>query len=447
MDLSQLLGDEQLYLQAIDKLHRKNAKTNSLFKRTQQGVSLAAFAWDRKRLARTLARAVASGRYELQTAHTRSVKIGKKTRLLYDFQLTDLIVHDVVSSIIAKTIQPRLSTNVYSHVKGRSWWTSVRAFARYVRKHCAGRSQVKDRGLYVLRRDVSSYGDSIPVGESSHLWQMLKDTLQIKDETLATDPHWKLVQHVIRPERYTEQRDLVMNLRGIPTGSPISGTLGNLYLMELDGALEQVPDSFYSRYCDDFLFAHPDPNVVQSADQQIDHILDEKGLVANKSKEGTVFFNGAGCHSDEWTMVHGTQFVSFLGCTISFESTVSLSREKVRRFLKDVTSRVRRTALVTHTENLDATGELVCTAINRALNPRCRICVPAAPLLRSVITDRRQLKELDYQIARIVARQLTGKAGVKAFREIPYRKIREEWKLDSLYHARNLVGRSQRRTP
>jgi len=57
--------------------------------------------------------------------------------------------------------------------------------------------------------------------------------------------------------------------------------------------------------------------------------------------------------------------------------------------------------------------------------------------LRSVITNRPQLHALDYQIARTIVETLTGTEGVRAFRRVPYRTLRREWELVSLYHQRN----------
>ena len=52
--------------------------------------------------------------------------------------------------------------------------------------------------------------------------------------------------------------------------------------------------------------------------------------------------------------------------------------------------------------------------------------------------DRKQLKQMDRQIALWVAQALCGVYNQSAFRIIPYKKIRSEWHLPSLCHTRNL---------
>ena len=80
--------------------------------------------------------------------------------------------------------------------------------------------------------------------------------------------------------------------------------------------------------------------------------------------------------------------------------------------------------------------------INRVLDAKSTpVQQRSAGLVRRAVTDRRQLAQLDYLIAKIVLEAVTGKRGVRGFRKVPYRKIREDWGLVSLLHARNRWGR------
>jgi hypothetical protein len=77
--------------------------------------------------------------------------------------------------------------------------------------------------------------------------------------------------------------------------------------------------------------------------------------------------------------------------------------------------------------------------INEALDPASLCRQKSALLLRSVVTNRPQLKAIDYYVARIVAEALAGESSVRAFRRVPYRKLRDTWKLVSLCHQRNIT--------
>ena len=83
-------------------------------------------------------------------------------------------------------------------------------------------------------------------------------------------------------------------------------------------------------------------------------------------------------------------------------------------------------------------------AIKSALDPLSPLKLPYADYLRWIINDRGQLKQLDYTVAQLVAQKLTGSKSVKAFRYVPYRKIRNKWKLPSLVVMRNRYGKRRR---
>jgi hypothetical protein len=113
--------------------------------------------------------------------------------------------------------------------------------------------------------------------------------------------------------------------------------------------------------------------------------------------------------------------------------------------LIDLKKRALRTARALAEAPLDERGRTVCAAVNRTLSSRLDFTQErSAALLRRAVTNREDLKQLDYAIARIVARAVTGVPGPRAFREVSYRKIREEWRLISLFHARNQWPRTRR---
>jgi hypothetical protein len=434
------LRDQRRYLDQIDRLHLKYSQGRRLFDLEQDGVPLASFCLGRKKVARVLSETVGAGRYELQPAQARLVTIHGKPRLLYQLRLTDRIVHGVVAALINERVQPHYSDSLYSYRPGQHWWKAVADFARYLREHRRVRPDPKARGVYVMRRDIQKYTDTIPVGDRSPVWHQLKDLLGLKPERdRRSSSYWNLIRNVVRPETYSEGGYLYCNIHGLPTGSPISTTLFNLYLMPLDSVLANLPGAFYARYSDDILFAHPEASVVQHAIGRLESILNELRLSTNRSKDEDYYFTGAGRFSPVWASAKGTTSIAFLGCQVAFDGTVSLKPGKVHQLLNELRTRVRRTLMALPAQDPDTAGPVVCSVLNEALDPASLCRQKSALLLRSVVTNRPQLKDLDYHIARIVAESLSGVPGVRAFRRVPYRKVRESWKLVSLYHQRNTM--------
>lgn len=437
MNLHACLTDPRRYERQIERLHHKYLWTRRLYELQQSDVSLASFVLNRSTVARKVARTVGSGEYGLQPAHLRTITTDGKKRIVFAYRLTDLLVHGVVANILEEALT--LSASLYSYRKGVSWWTAISAFAAYARMHRKNQPDVRRRGFYVIRRDIDSYTDSIPVGATSAVWDMLRRVLLPFDDARSLSPaHWQLIESVVRPVAFVTEGQLFTQYRGVPTGQPISCVLFNLYLSGLDAQLDQIPGAFYARYCDDIVFAHPDPDVVRAADVCMRETLAALGIQFNESKSRNLYLTAAGRQSPAWPEARGTTAVPLLGCLISAHGTVSLSRKKRRRLLADLEDRAFGTARALKTRDPAAAGRTICSVINRALEPRLEFSQQrSATLLRRAVTDREDLKQLDYCIARIVLRAITGDRGARAFRVIPYRKMREEWQLISLLQARN----------
>jgi hypothetical protein len=439
MNVHARLADRHRYRQQIEKLHQKYLGTREIHDLQQSEVSLASFVLNRSTVARVVAKTVKRGEYQLGPAKIRTITDGKKERIVFAYRLTDLLVHGVVAGIIDEAVAPFLVDSLYSYRTGRSWWTAIAEFAAYVRHHRRRQPDVRRRGIYVLRRDIDSYTDTIPVGARSPVWEMLRHVLLLSNDGRPLAPgDWRLIETVVRPEAFVHQGEVFTQYRGVPTGQPISCVLFNLYLSGLDAQLQQIPGAFYARYCDDLIFAHPDSDVVRNADAVIREALAALALQLNARKSRDLYLTAAGRASTDWPAARGTSSVPFLGCLISAHGTVSLSRSKRRRLLADLRQRARRTVRALKTPDRDAAGRTVCSVINRALRPKLEFSQQrSAALVRRAVTDREHLRQLDYCIARIVLTAVTGEPGPRAFRAVSYKTVRNDWKLLSLYHARN----------
>jgi hypothetical protein len=436
--LHEALSDRRRYRRQIERLHRRHLTSGRLYTLEQGDVSLARFVLERRTVARLLARDVGRGAYRLEPARLRRIVTGTKERVVFGFRLTDLIVHGVVAQVLDEAIAPRLSESLYSYRRGVSWLDAVSRFAAYVRAHRRERPDPRARGLYVLRRDVDSYTDSIPVGPRSPLWEMLRGALGP-----ATDADRRLVETVVRPEAFVRPGALFTLYRGVPTGQPISCVLFNLYLADLDHELAAVPGAFYARYCDDLVFAHPDAAVARAAERRIEEVLRARGIGLNSEKSLTLWLTAAG-RPPAWAAARGATAAPLLGCRVSAQGTVALGGEKRRRLLVDLQHRARRAAeALGPAAPPEVAGPVVCAVVNRALEARAAFSQQrSAVVLRRAVTDREDLRQLDYAIARLVLRAVTGRDDVRAFRAFPYRRMRREWRLTSVVQARNRWGRA-----
>jgi hypothetical protein len=436
----QNLSDYRKYERQIERLqtHRRGIHEGE--------VSLARLNFHRAKIARMLARVVGRGEYVSGPARRKTIVVEGKERVVFSYGLRDLIVHGAVADSVAEALAPFLSSRLYSYRKGTAWWSAVSDFARFLRVYRKRHPEPKQRHIYVIRRDIDSYTDSIPVGEGAPVWEMLRNLLASPDQPALGPSDWKLLGKVVRPEvEVSGERPIVLE-RGVATGQPISCVLFNFYLADLDRRLEAVPDGFYARYSDDILFAHPSPEVVRKTGAEIDVFLERLGLRVKPAKSKDLYLTGAGRPSTDWPEAAGASAVPFMGVSVRADGTVSLGRKKTRKLLHDIAVRTRRVARSLPGEKPEELGRTICSTINQMFQADSVFSLEArsAALVRRAVTDRKQLAQLDHWIARIVLRAVTGDGSVRAFQKIPYRKIREEWGLISLEHARNLWHRRRR---
>jgi hypothetical protein len=424
------LADRRRYERQIERLHQRYLLTSRLYELRQSDVSLASIVMNRGKVARLLAREVADGSYALEPGEIRTIRARHKTREVFSCRLTDLIVHGVVADIVQEATLQRLSPRVFSYRKGLAWLTPITEFAAYLRAEHRKHADPRRRGVYVLRRDVDSYTDAIPLGRWSPLWTML--------EADVGKPLPALVEQVIRTEMRVNGNAIACRVKGLPMGQPIASVVANLYLGDMDRALEEIPGGFYARYGDDFLFAHADPAVAREAEAIIDETLLSLSLTVNEKKRRTLYLTPPGRSSPEWQQAAGASSIPFLGTWIRADGTIGLDEKKVQTLLREIEDRTAATVRTLRGAGREEVGRAVCAVVNRALDPQSALTQQrSAILLRRVVTDRQQLEQLDYWIARLVLKAITRRSNVRAFRQIPYGKLRRDWGLVSLVAVRN----------
>jgi hypothetical protein len=425
------LADAALLARVLGELAAKPARR--LDAPAADGVSLRTLLHEPEVLARRLARALARRAYQPAPAEVRRVLLDKE-RELYRFHPLDEVVHAAAAHVLGARAAPHLSPALWSYRRGRSSFQAVGELAAFVRAHRRQRPDPRARGVIVLRADVRRYGESIPLGPAAPVWGDLGALLAPDDEAGRT-----LLTALLRPE-LTIEGAAAEPLLGLPTGSPLANVVTNLYLAPADAVLSAVPGAFYARYGDDLCFAHAEAEVVAEAERALLAVLVARGLALNPEKRRLVHWNGAGRARGATA---GTTHITYLGCRVAFDGTVGLPGVKVRELLGDLRPRVRRAARLARTLPPAERAPAVCGAVTRALAVHAGSATPLASWLLTIVTDRRQLRQLDHLVALEVAGALTGRRGPRALRLLGYRRLRREHGLPSLVVRRNRRGRPE----
>ena len=280
--------------------------------------------------------------------------------------------------------------------------------------------------LYVVKRDISDYFASV-----SH-----KILLDLLAEHIDRDDYlFTLFSERIRFE-YQDESGHHRAEAGIPFGCASACVLANVYLTELDRALESVPNIQYFRYADDLLVLTSERDAAVAAIEKIQTILTGLSLTTKASHEQDwlLTINPAG---DE------TQFrraVSFrhLGLQFHCAGSVSLSRDKSRKIQNLFRFAFRRN----HRRWM------------RIIDPRERartlIAIASQTIARGVrnvaildyylkhVTDTSQLRLLDRWLAEEIVSLVFGGHKKGNFTKISFHELRQ-WGLPSLVHRHRLI--------
>lgn len=431
----QNLHDPQRYELQIDKIFNrvKDRKgLGALFETEYEGVPLFSFGYDRREIARYLAISVRNESYRFTPPVQKLVKTKNKNkkRLLYHINVLDKIVICVLANLLTELLLPFLNPCVFSYRKGVSAKDEVVSLARYIQAQQAPTSR---KGVYLLQTDIASYSDEINVQDTSGFWSRLAEYFD-KLGLQPTDYHWYLIKQAVRPDHYNLDGALVTNLKGAPTGSPITTVLYNYYVACVDFYLTCEPDLFYARYSDDIVICHADRSVVESAEDYLHIYLKAISLGLSEKKTNRLYFTSSG-HADSSSGWKGTNRINLLGYSLNGSGHYCISTTRQHKFLTKIRYRVKNSLNILKDFSLGDQGRYICQVANSLLTDDTTGSHLLTALQQS--NDPVQLKHLDYQIALIIAEALTGINGPKAFRTVSYRKLRQEWGLQSLLMLRH----------
>jgi hypothetical protein len=389
-----------------------------------------------RRTSRLLGRALGDGSFAPSAVTLRAVRIGGKERVLAALAPLDLVAHAVIADELGRRMEPLLSPQLFSYRRGRSPWTALRAVARGVSAHRRAHADPRARGLFVLRADVQDYTDSWPIHDGAPLWADLRALTGLDDAAA----HWRMLRALLVPE-ITGLAPAAVERRGILFGAPTTNVLANLYLAPLDAEMDAVPGLLYARFGDDVFCAHPDLPTLRAAQASLEAVLVARGLRLNQRKVRMLFWNGAGRRSPSAPQIEGAREVVFLGGAVSFSGGIALSPRKWSALARDLRARVRRTAAVLRASvpppsDGSEVAQALVDVVNQSLSIDAPLATDYAPLLATLVSDRRQLAELDRLLALWIAEALSQRTGVRAFRDWPWRRLRALG-LVSLVKARN----------
>ncbi len=365
----------------------------------------------------------------------RKIVTAGKARTIYYYHPVDDFLCFVMKEIFDDVAAKIYHEKVYSYQKYVSKLKPIKSFGKFVKQYVQHIQDPKNRGLFVLRRDIKSYGENISLKQNSFLWKKID---RVFDNNFAKDeffePVKKLFKNLCQPEIYSKQGNHI-NIIGIADGNSLSCVLLNFYLEPIDELLSGVSDGFYARYGDDIIFAHADYKAIKKCSENIDRVVADLGLGFSKNKCSDYYFNAAARVYENDISFQPVQAINYLGLSVNFKGEIEIRSDKLREFYLEMRQRVINTSVALNPskdKKLDVISLIMEEAFNLS-NPM--ISVRIEDLM--IINSRSQIKDIDYKLRLMIIKEVTKKNSVKALREISFRELIEKNEIHSFKHYIN----------
>jgi hypothetical protein len=205
---------------------------------------------------------------------------GEKVRTLYTVAWPYRVVLMALQAIIAKRMEDSYTPGLFSYRKGMGTFSAHRAFREYLKSK---------KKVWVAKRDVTGFGDSI-------VQSILYTRLEQYFPRIELPKFYHLLDQGIAPV-FTSVEGIEARLeKGIPSGSPLTPILENIYLLGLDQKFSELchsnSDFFYARYGDDFVIACTDLIQFQKVVSEADAYVLSLGLTYSEKKKVDVELGG-----------------------------------------------------------------------------------------------------------------------------------------------------------
>ena len=198
-------------------------------------------------LLKTIIQSIQKDNFDYSLLKLIKLQTNEKVRDIYLSNYADRMILMSLQDIIAEAIDDFHHANLFSFRKKMGPKVAAQRLSAFLK------SKAESENIFFLGRDVTSYGDSI---DHQVMDKVIDDVPQLEGAQLVKT----LLKKSYRCEFYLGDNPecSARMIRGIPSGSPVVPLLENLYLASLDKKLSSLPNSFYARYGDDFIFLTTD---------------------------------------------------------------------------------------------------------------------------------------------------------------------------------------------
>lgn len=403
------------------------------------GINIKSISKHKAQYCKTLFKAYKDKTFKFSTLNQRQVLVGKKNRIIYQYPLPDLIIHYCIAEEIRLKTEPLAIDHLFSYRKGKSSEKALKLVNKYIRAHKSNKKIKKEWGIFVIRKDITKFSDSIKTTEDSILWGELLPFIQHLNTYDKKIIHQSLKPYYIPFD--DKEIKIPRQLEFIPMGSPITGHLTNFFLKDLDKKLSLNYDDLYIRFGDDILYLTEDSFKFQEVDEFINMFCKTRELTFSQSKSYSTFLTSSGSPPSQGIICdrHSTHF-EYLGMKIDFNRGLTLTSEKYKKIFQEI--RKILTHLKQNLSQFDHIDDQILTQhvvdeFNAWISPSSLKSMLYFDKIYGLIDNHKELKKIDLDLAKEVLNHIKNKKSKKNFRNHAYKKIRSDYKLFSVVKKKN----------
>lgn len=190
-----------------------------------------------------------------------------ETRDVYLSSLRDKVIQKAIALVLWPELDAGFAPNLYSYRWDPRFHqgAALKRAKNFLKRH--------GLGVHLFKTDIESYTEHI---RHDLLLEKFASRFPREPQLLG------LLKTFLRQKRYHQGQLLIPTL-GIPTGSPLTPLLANLYLEDLDHQMFRER-MFYIRYGDDILAMDVQEERVRAAAQEISDYIKSRGLSVSTNK-------------------------------------------------------------------------------------------------------------------------------------------------------------------
>jgi hypothetical protein len=387
-------------LSAFEHIHKKTIASPSRFIGLDS-ISIKELYFSKEQYVKNLSFLVKDQTYELKPLR-KIVLNQKKKRYVYNLPLNELILHTSAAQFLQFHLERRFSDNLFSYRKGRNPFQALRKAENFLSTYKKNyKGDLKDRGLFLIKKDITNFTDSISSKPESKLYELI-DQLNLAQNDV------QLLKQLINPQYFWDGELLILEY--LPTGSPLATILGNFFLNELDHMCSSFPESLYMRFGDDILFISPHLDSFTMVDEIITNFCQTHHLSFSPTKCKKFFLNRAGrSYDDGKVMISGGHLFDYLGYRIDFQSGIIVKPEKKKAFFQQFNHMINNYVTNMNArfgENWLNDKKIFQHFINQVNSLFDRSSQNHIPQLLDAIkntSDRNEIKKIDLSIRKIIS--------------------------------------------